>query len=252
MSVPAVTLESVPVVTISRPSKNRINIAGARLRDWFEMKLDLTDDELLEETAVVTYFRKQHSYPLQMVAANLRHFVAKVDGGKPVIAQRLKRLPTIVDKLVREPGMNLSRMHDIAGCRAVLPTVAQVDAVADGLNRQKRWDVVRHYDYIRRPKPDGYRARHLVVRKRGQLVEVQLRTSLQHSWAELIERADRELGLKLKGGEGPADLREYYRLGGSLLAAEERGETPDPENLEKFRALHERVSRNYFSGRKKS
>jgi predicted nucleic acid-binding Zn ribbon protein len=42
------------------------------------------------------------------------------------ISQRLKRIPTILDKLHREPGMNLGRMEDIGGCRAVLRDLDEV------------------------------------------------------------------------------------------------------------------------------
>lgn len=38
------------------------------------------------------------------------------------VSQRLKRLPTIEDKLRRLPRMDLSSMQDIGGCRAVLDT----------------------------------------------------------------------------------------------------------------------------------
>jgi hypothetical protein len=50
------------------------------------------------------------------VAANLRYYAA--EEGKPVVAQRLKKFPTIAGKLLREPGMKLSRMADIGGVRA--------------------------------------------------------------------------------------------------------------------------------------
>ena len=40
----------------------------------------------------------------------------------------MKRVPTIIDKLLREPTLLLSRMHDIGGYRALLPTlVTEVD-----------------------------------------------------------------------------------------------------------------------------
>lgn len=35
------------------------------------------------------------------------------------VAQRLKRLPTILDKIQRYPDMRLSRMQDIAGVRVI-------------------------------------------------------------------------------------------------------------------------------------
>ena len=73
----------------------------------------------------------------------------------------LKRAPTILGKLVREPNMQLSTMQDIAGCRAVLDSVTQLRAVQE---RFKTETIVRLDDYIERPKASGYRGVHLVVR----------------------------------------------------------------------------------------
>lgn len=55
-----------------------------------------------------------------MVSANLYRYVG--EEGEPIVAQRLKRVPTIAGKLLREPGMKLSRMEDVGGVRAVLPS----------------------------------------------------------------------------------------------------------------------------------
>lgn len=44
------------------------------------------------------------------------------------VSQRLKRVPTIMNKLLSEPTLPLSRMHDIGGCRAIpLTLVTEVD-----------------------------------------------------------------------------------------------------------------------------
>jgi hypothetical protein len=48
-----------------------------------------------------------HAGPLSRVAANLRSYAAKE--GEPIVAQRLKKFPTIAGKLLREPRMKLSR-----------------------------------------------------------------------------------------------------------------------------------------------
>ncbi len=151
-------------------------------------------------------------------------------------------MATIVDKLQRHPRMQLARMHDIGGCRAVVASEDEILDIATHLRR--RWSVVRDYDYTASPKPhSGYRAFHLVVEKDGYLIEVQLRTHVQHRWAELIEVVDRRNpGIDLKGGSAPAELVEYYRLGSELLAAEERGELADSDVVDRFRRLHQEVA----------
>lgn len=183
------------------------------------------------------------AHALQTVAAGLRYYVDKHSALDPMrVGQRLKRLPTVIDKLRREPNMQLARMHDIAGCRAVVRDEVEVRAIAKHLER--RWDVARTYDYMAKPKPvSGYRAFHLVVRKERRLVEVQLRTMTQHAWAELIESTDRRVPtIDLKSGRAPAELLEYYRLGAELLAHRERGEAQAPAALQRFRDLHEQVT----------
>jgi len=233
-------------------SKTRVNRAGELVRNAIAGESDVPYEEVNAALIAIIEFRSFHAGPLQRVAVNLRYDVEKHTLARPlVVGQRLKRLPTIIDKLRREPGMNLARMHDIGGCRAVVTSEDEVRAIAAHL--QRRWGgsgassparIVREYGYIARPKPDsGYRAVHLVVEKEGRLIEVQLRTKAQHAWAELIESVDRRTrGFSLKGGEAPADLTEYYRLGAELLASSERGEQPNPETLLRFRELNEKVA----------
>lgn len=68
---------------------------------------------------MIDWWRRLHAKPLTSVSANLRHYVKP--HGHILVTQRLKRLPTVVDKLLREPKMKLSQMADIGGCRALLP-----------------------------------------------------------------------------------------------------------------------------------
>jgi ppGpp synthetase/RelA/SpoT-type nucleotidyltranferase len=158
-----------------------------------------------------------------------------------IIGKRLKRVPTIIDKLTRHPEMALSRMHDIGGCRAVLRNEGEVRAIAARL--EGNWEMAHPpYDYIAEPKPDGYRAIHLVNRRHGCRVEIQLRTINQHRWAELIERLDRERPfLGLKTGRAHRLMREYYALGAELLDHEDKGTAIDTSTLDRFRSLNRRI-----------
>lgn len=137
-------------------SKSRVDKAGKRLRHQAEGELDLLPDEMVAERAVVREFRLAHGRPLALVASNLRYYVQQ-ESDLMIIGKRLKRVPTIIDKLTRHPEMALSRMHDIGGCRAVLRDEKEVRAVATRL--QRNWEMAHEpYDYIANPKPDGYRA----------------------------------------------------------------------------------------------
>jgi hypothetical protein len=64
-------------------------------------------------------FRGQHAYPLRMANANLRYYVRDCGGN---VTQRLKKFPTILDKLDRLPAMQLANMEDIAGREPWFPT----------------------------------------------------------------------------------------------------------------------------------
>jgi (p)ppGpp synthase/HD superfamily hydrolase len=148
-----------------RPSRSRVTKAGERLRAHRLRSSPLELDEYLSEQAVVEAFRARHGASLTRVAANLRYYVAsEARGDAWSVGQRLKAMPTILDKLVREPKMELARMHDVGGCRGVLPDQDAVDRVIVRL--QRRWRLRDHvWDYVSTPKADGYRAKHLCAIK---------------------------------------------------------------------------------------
>jgi len=72
---------------------------------------------------------------------------------------------------------------------------------------QKLFDNTTAVD--RRDKPShGYRAFHLIVKYGDRLVEIQIRTSLQHLWAELSEKLSDKIDPALKyGGGNPSFLK---------------------------------------------
>ncbi len=190
-------------------SKTQINRAGDILRKTAEQRSRPTP-EYREALRLVRAYRAAHAYPLTNVTVGLRHHAKKsADGSWLDIGQRLKQLPTIADKLVRMPKTNLARMQDIGGCRATFLEQRTVDAtIASIENRVKRgdaWDIVDIDDYVNeRARSDGYRAKHVIVRKHGLQIEMQFRTAAQHNWAELVESLDKSLGLGLKQGRAEA------------------------------------------------
>ena len=85
-------------------SKSRVDRAGQSLIDLLLADNQTIVERLVEfqETIeILDWWRGEHAKPLSRVAANLRHYASQE--GKPVVAQRLKKAPTIADKLVREP-----------------------------------------------------------------------------------------------------------------------------------------------------
>lgn len=122
--------------------------------------------------------------------------------------------------------MQVTQMQDIGGVRALLPSLPHLHAVSRRL--RKTWTIVRVRDYIAEPKPSGYRALHLIVRRGGYPVEVQLRTVLQDAWANQVEEDGRQIGVGLKFGAGTAEVHAYYVAVSDAFAFLDRGETiPD-------------------------
>lgn len=119
--------------------------------------------------------------------------------GTPVpieVSRRLKRIVTMINKLDRFPSGDVTGLHDIAGVRAVLPTIADVREVASIL--EDRLILIRPRDYIAEPRDSGYRALHLVAREADLRVEIQLRTALQDTWANLVEQLGASEGVELE------------------------------------------------------
>ncbi|MGI8813906.1 MAG: RelA/SpoT domain-containing protein, partial [Pseudonocardia sp.] len=119
------------------------------------------------------------------------------------VSSRLKNAGTIVEKLRRNRNSHLGNIQDLAGVRMVMASNdrAEQDAVAEAI-MDRFADVSqppRRTD--RRVNPiQGYRALHLVVFVGDLPVEVQIRTSLQQSWAEYFEKLGDFFGREIRYG----------------------------------------------------
>lgn len=114
------------------------------------------------------------------------------------IKKRLKSMPSIIGKLERK-GHPLSmenieeHLMDVAGVRVICSFPEDVYAMRDALIRQDDVVLLEEKDYIKNPKPNGYRSLHLIVgipiflakEKKMMKVEVQLRTIAMDFWASL-------------------------------------------------------------------
>ena len=89
------------------------------------------------------------------------------------------------------------------------------------------------FDYIVKPKADGYRSVHLIARFRtsvprkqiynGQRIEIQIRSKLQHLWATAVETAQVFTGqaLKSKFKNATEDWLRFFVLTSNLFAIKE-------------------------------
>jgi putative GTP pyrophosphokinase len=191
---------------------------------------------------VVWRYRAVHAYSLTKATMGLRSMV-RTEGCPIEVSQRLKRLTTILDKLTREPTMQLANMQDVGGCRAVFATINDLRRVEQRLRRNR--PPLRYSDYITQPRASGYRAVHVVVGYHDmnhavRSIEVQLRTQVMHEWAITVERISGRLRDDLKSGQGPDDLLTFLATVSEAMAIEEVGRVvPDDLNrrIAQLRAL---------------
>ena len=170
-------------------SKSRVNRAGFAIA---------ANAETAEDSKVFDEWRASHRQVLNTFQAILR---IRAKGKNITVAQRHKRRVTILDKLTRHPGMSLARMDDVAGCRLIFKSIADLHDFRSSIHRaifkHKLRNDPHKYDYIKKPKDTGYRGIHDVYEYdvnsdvgrclKGLLVEIQYRTLIQHSWATAVE-----------------------------------------------------------------
>lgn len=112
----------------------------------------------------------------------------------------------------------MSQIQDIAGCRLVVPNIVEQERVVEWVSRLFADAVI----VDRRQNPShGYRAVHLIVRHSGKLVEIQVRTLLQHVWAELSEKLSDVIHPAIKYGSGDETMVRLLLEAAKVIAHEE-------------------------------
>lgn len=227
---------------------SRVAAAGRRIRKGNPNE---------EDWQVLENWRRAHAYVLNTFQMRLRSVRARF-GPQVQIAQRHKRKSTIVDKLSREPSMQLSNMHDIAGCRAICSSIGELQQFRDlFLNtRSKHVHSNRdsdRFDYIVNPKNSGYRGVHEVFevcldsdsgsKWNGLKVEIQFRTKAQHAWATAVETIDLLDGERAKFSQADSKLQRFFVVTSELIARTHEGcagalaDASDAELVSEFKSL---------------
>lgn len=92
---------------------------------------------------------------------------------------RIKSPESVLEKI----GNDYSLLHDIIGVRIICSFVDEIYQVKEWINSS--FEVVEVRDYLRHPKPSGYRSLHVIVKVNECLVEIQVRTIALDFWANL-------------------------------------------------------------------
>ena len=124
--------------------------------------------------------------------------VTREDSPIASITSRRKKASSIMEKLVRQNNeISLEsiekNLNDIAGIRVICSFVDDIYQVAKMLVQQDDITLIEVKDYIKNPKPNGYRSFHMIVEvpvffsneKRPMRVEIQIRTVAMDFWASL-------------------------------------------------------------------
>lgn len=124
------------------------------------------------------------------------------------ISSRVKSPSSIIEKMHRK-GFPLTvesvweNLNDVAGVRVVCSFVEDIYDVAEMFMRQDDIEVIEVKDYIKNPKPNGYRSLHLIVsvpiflsdKALPMRVEVQIRTIAMDFWATLEHQVKYKKGV---------------------------------------------------------
>lgn len=173
----------------------------------FTQRLNFKEEDILD-------MMQEHIMPVEQFFANYTCAIMEIEtkfkvlneqfsliyDGNPIesIKTRVKDYDSILRKLIRK---NLPKtlesieanIHDIAGVRVICAFEDDIYRLAKCLLQQDDITLIRQKDYIRNPKPSGYRSLHLIVsvpiflenEKKDVKVEVQFRTIAMDFWASL-------------------------------------------------------------------
>lgn len=190
-------------------SKTQIDRLGDRLKkgNLTEADLRLLDDYRLSLATA-------HEIVIRTIQEKLR----LEPTGRPA-----KSRTSISEKLRRE-SIRLTQIQDIAGCRLVVADVVEQDRVVESLTEFFAGTTI----VDRRNDPShGYRAVHVIVNCKSKLVEIQVRTALQHLWAELSEKFSDVVDPTIKYGGGDDVVRQILVRTSNLVGISEKSSLRD-------------------------
>ncbi|MBR1865143.1 MAG: GTP pyrophosphokinase family protein [Lachnospiraceae bacterium] len=192
-----------------------------------EAELPTIDDDLLEKLKLLMLQSQPFQEMMMMYNCAIREVRTKAEvlndemsvryHRNPIssISSRVKKPESITQKLYKK-GLPftveaiMANLADVAGVRIICEFVDDIYSIAAMLAMQDDLKLIKIKDYIKYPKPNGYRSYHMIVEipvffskgKTPMRVEIQIRTIAMDFWASLdhelkykkdIDREDEEL-----------------------------------------------------------
>lgn len=192
-----------------RPIQSKLKSLDKNLTDKIVKQKFLSDENLdnLEErmmpvNRMISYYKCAAMEVETKFKVLNEQFSLRYDSN-PIesVKTRIKSMNGIMKKVVKKDlPLELEaveeNIRDIAGVRVICSFLEDVYAVADTFLHQDDVVLVEMKDYIKNPKPSGYRSLHLIVEvpiyldkeKKMMKVEVQIRTLAMDLWASQEHR----------------------------------------------------------------
>lgn len=135
----------------------------------FMMTYKFAVDELTTKVEILKQeFQYMHDYnPIE-------HVTSRVKSPESILQKAVRKQVPLTLPSIRE------NIRDIAGLRIVCSFVSDIYKISEMLQKQAGLSVAECKDYIKRPKPNGYRSLHLIVQ-----VPVFMTEGIEKVWAEI-------------------------------------------------------------------
>ena len=207
----------------SKLTKRQINKIGDYIRAHdikYENGILIHQDEYEAVREDLDAYRYKHIRPMDDIFDQIVKLKTKHSEFDMLVAERPKRLPSILGKLHRFPTMELSQIQDLGGVRVIVNDIDQLQKLLPLLD--EILPDYREKNRIKNPAPSGYRGIHRIFKRDGVAIELQIRTMLQHVWATTVESIDVLRGTSMKNGQNDPAWTEFFQLLSSIFAMSEQ------------------------------
>lgn len=227
---------------MNNPSRTFSNADYRRLGDRIRSNNgEASEDDL----RMLQELRTSYKDPLAEIFNTLERMAHRVDKNC-ICTYRIKRIESIISKILRFPEMQVNRAEDIAGCRCIVASHDLVYKLYDKIVKSQTklpFEIKgKVNDYIKTPKDSGYKSIHLNVtlKNDNRRIEIQIRSLEDHHWATLVEITDLLYQSKLKehGLDFFPELYEFHKL----LSQSDR----DLKDVQKARIARIALKYNYI------
>lgn len=182
---------------------------------------NIADLEIIYDSAIKEIMTKLNILNHEFIALHSRNPIH-------TMKSRIKKTESIIEKLIRKNldlTMRNVREHieDIAGIRIICPYIKDIYVIKQLVENQDDLEILRIVDYIKNPKPNGYRSLHMIMvvpvffsdHKEKVKVEIQIRTIAMDFWASL----EHQLRYKTDHlDEVPKDISEELKNCADIIA----------------------------------